>query len=120
MMSLPFNELSSARFDEIVTPGVLCAFDFDGTLAPIVAQPEKASLRSATYIGDDVTDEDLFRLRRPDLLSVRIGCDADSAAESYLHHHLDMFALFDELIRRLRDARAENWIHQSDKYGEGL
>jgi trehalose 6-phosphate phosphatase len=281
-MNLPFNELSSARLDEIVRPGLLCAFDFDGTLAPIVTQPEKASLplgilqrlvtlshytpvavitgrsvadirsrlgfepdfvvgnhglegipgqahngeqceqlcleweqrlaaslqdqsildpgirienkryslsvhyrlardrakaeqqlsalfsrltpnarvmagkcvfnllpedtadkgvalerlmeacgaRSAIYVGDDVTDEDVFRLRRPDLLSVRIGCDASSAAEFFLYHRLDIFALFDEVIRRLREARAENWVHasrsrmqefhQSEKYSEGL
>lgn len=282
-MSLPFYELSSARLDEIARPGLLCAFDFDGTLAPIVAQPEKAQLplpilqrlvtlahytpvavitgrsvadirsrlefepdfvvgnhglegvpgaehcagqceqqcvdweqrlaaalrdrsvfdpgirienkvyslsvhyrlardrvkaerqltalfarltpqarviagkcvfnllpqeaadkgvalerlieasgaRSAIYVGDDVTDEDIFRLRRPDLLSVRIGCSVDSAAEFFLYHRIDMFALFDEVIRRLREARAENWVHagslgrtrefhQSEKYSEGL
>jgi trehalose 6-phosphate phosphatase len=282
-MSLPFHELSSARLDEIVGPGLLCAFDFDGTLAPIVTQPEKAHLplgilqrlvtlahytpvavitgrsvadirsrlgfepdfvvgnhglegvpgqaycaghceqlcveweqrlaaslqdrtvfdpgirienkgyslsvhyrlardrskaerqliallarltpqarvitgkcvfnllpqealdkgvalerlmeasgaRSALYVGDDVTDEDIFRLRRPDLLSVRIGCSVDSAAEFFLYHRLDMFALFDEVIRRLREARAENWVHaeslgrtqeydQPEKYSEGL
>jgi trehalose 6-phosphate phosphatase len=282
-MSLPFHELSSGRLDEIVSSGLLCAFDFDGTLAPIVTQPEKAHLplgvlqrlvtlahytpvavitgrsvadirsrlgfepdyivgnhglegipgeahcagrceqlcveweqrlaaslrnramfdpgirienkgyslsvhyrlardrskaerelialfarltpearviggkcvfnllpeeavdkgvaleklmeasgaRSAIYVGDDVTDEDIFRLRRPDLLSVRVGYGVDSAAEFFLYHRLDMFAPLDEVIRRLREARAENWvraeflsrmpeIHQSEKYSEGL
>lgn len=262
-MPLPYSELSAARLDEIVKPGLLCAFDFDGTLAPIVAQPDKARLplgilqrlaalahhapiaiitgrsladirarldfepdfvvgnhgieglpgwepraehcrrlcmeweqkltaalqdrtifdpgirienkgyslsvhyrlarnpadaeirlsklfasrinsarivagkcvfnllpqdsadkgmaleklmdasgaRSAIYVGDDVTDEDIFRLRRPELLSVRVGCGVGSAAEFFLHHRLDIFQLLDDLIRRLRDAQAGNWMH---------
>ncbi|MEN3292144.1 MAG: trehalose 6-phosphate phosphatase [Burkholderiales bacterium] len=262
-MSLPFYESSSARLDEIVGPGLLCAFDFDGTLAPIVAQPEKAHLptgilqrlvtlaqytpvavitgrsvadirsrlgfqpdfvvgnhglegvpgaehsaelceqlcaqweqrlaaalqdrsvydpgirienkvyslsvhyrlardrakaerqlaalfarltadarvvggkcvfnllppeasdkgvalerlmqasgaRSAIYIGDDVTDEDIFRLPRPDLLSVRVGLGAGSAAEFFLYHRIDVTQVLDELIGRLRQVRAENWVN---------
>ena len=31
------------------------------------------------YVGDDVTDEDVFAMRRDDLFSVRVGCDATSA-----------------------------------------
>jgi trehalose 6-phosphate phosphatase len=277
-MSLPFYESSSARLDEIVRPGLLCAFDFDGTLAPIVAQPEKAYLpigilqrlvtlahytpvavitgrsvadirsrlgfqpdfivgnhglegvpgvehcaelceqlcaewerrlaaalqdpsvydpgirienkvysisvhyrlardrakaerqvaalfarlapdarviagkcvfnllpqeaadkgvalerlmhasgaRSAIYIGDDVTDEDIFRLRRPDLLSVRVGLGARSAAEFFLYHRIDVMQVLDELIGRLRVAGAENWVHaetpdvERDIHSEGL
>jgi len=59
--------------------------------------------RSAIYVGDDVTDEDVFRLRRPDLLSVRIERSADTAAEFYLHHRFDIVQLLDELLRRLRE-----------------
>ncbi|HJV51249.1 MAG TPA: trehalose-phosphatase, partial [Noviherbaspirillum sp.] len=40
---MSFFENGAQRFEEIVQPGVLCAFDFDGTLAPIVTVPEKAS-----------------------------------------------------------------------------
>lgn len=43
-MSLPFFENGTQRFEEVVRPGALCAFDFDGTLAPIVTMPEKATL----------------------------------------------------------------------------
>jgi trehalose 6-phosphate phosphatase len=56
---------------------------------------------SALYVGDDITDEHVFRLHRPDLLSVRIERASDSAAPFFLHHRLDMTALLDELIKRL-------------------
>lgn len=69
-----------------------------------------SSARTAIYVGDDVTDEEVFRLDRPDVLSVRIERTADTAAPFFLHHRLDLFHLLDELIKRLRDARAINWI----------
>lgn len=58
------------------------------------------------YVGDDVTDEEVFRLRRKDLLTVRVEQAANSAAEFHLHHQLEMTQLLDELIVRLGDARA--------------
>ncbi len=39
-----FSKEGLRRLDEIVKPGVLCAFDFDGTLSPIVTKPEQAFL----------------------------------------------------------------------------
>ncbi len=56
---------------------------------------------SAIYVGDDVTDEDVFRLHRPDLLSVRVEYFADSAAEYFIADHVDIAGLLDELIGRL-------------------
>jgi trehalose 6-phosphate phosphatase len=53
------------------------------------------------YVGDDVTDEDVFRLQRPDLLSIRIEPAAHSAAACYLPQWQDVIVLLDELIRRL-------------------
>lgn len=66
---------------------------------------------SVIYIGDDVTDEDVFQLRRPDVLTVRVGNAGNSAAEFYLSHRLDIEQLLDGLIGRLRQTNAHNWIH---------
>jgi trehalose 6-phosphate phosphatase len=56
------------------------------------------------YVGDDVTDEDVFRLQRPDLLSIRIEPAAHSAAGCFLPQWQDVIVLLDDLIRRLSRA----------------
>ena len=73
---------------------------------------------SAIYLGDDVTDEDVFRLQRHDLLSVRIEPAADSAAAFFLHDRIDVVRLLDELISRLRKLHSKNALHQgSPRHG---
>lgn len=57
---------------------------------------------AAIYIGDDVTDEAVFRLRRPGLLSVRVECTTGSAAEFCIPGHGDIGRLLDDLTSRLR------------------
>jgi len=66
--------------------------------------------RHAVYVGDDVTDEDVFRLGRPDILSVRIEYGAESAADYFLPQPGDILWLLDELTSRLRAAGARNWV----------
>jgi trehalose 6-phosphate phosphatase len=66
--------------------------------------------RNAIYVGDDVTDEDVFRLRRPDILTVRIERGVDSAADFFLPHADDILPLIEELTERLRKAGARNWM----------
>lgn len=67
----------------------------------------KAGARTAFYAGDDVTDEDVFRMRDPYILGVRVGPDRHSAAEFFVDHRLQLFAVLDHLIGRLRqEARA--------------
>lgn len=59
---------------------------------------------SAIYVGDDVTDEDVFRLQRSDLLTIRIGEHGESAAEFMLPDFADMLPLLEDLIARLAGA----------------
>lgn len=52
----------------------------------------------AIYVGDDVTDEDVFRLDRPDsVLGIRVGRSRSSAARFHLRAQADV----DRLIERL-------------------
>lgn len=64
----------------------------------------------ALYVGDDVTDEDVFRLQRRDLLSVRIEHAPYSAAQFFLPRPEDIVQLLTELTARLRAAGAVNWL----------
>lgn len=58
--------------------------------------------RHTLYAGDDVTDEDVFRLKREDVLSVRVEHADDSAADFYLEDWPQMAMLLDALLERFR------------------
>jgi trehalose 6-phosphate phosphatase len=55
---------------------------------------------SAIYVGDDITDEDVFRLHRKDVLSVRVEHELTSAAEFFIKDRIEISRLLEELIRR--------------------
>jgi len=57
---------------------------------------------SAIYIGDDFTDEDVFALKRKDLMSIRIGITSCSAAKFFIAYRAEVMQVLDDLIRRLR------------------
>ena len=52
---------------------------------------------AAIYVGDDITDEDVFRLRRADILSVRTDPDPASHADFYLASQAELPRLLDAL-----------------------
>jgi trehalose 6-phosphate phosphatase len=56
---------------------------------------------TALYVGDDVTDEDVFKLKRNDVLSVRIGESQQSAAKCFLSTQDDITRFLDFLIHKL-------------------
>jgi len=57
------------------------------------------------YVGDDVTDEDVFCLHQPDLLTVRVGRDDSSHARLYLRAPSEIPRLIDALIYELTAGR---------------
>ena len=86
--------------------GGKCVFNLVPSDAPdkgvaLAGLCEASGAGSAIYVGDDVTDEDVFGLRREDWLTVRIEHSGDSSAEFHLDHRLDMVQLLDVLIMRL-------------------
>lgn len=58
--------------------------------------------RRAVFVGDDVTDEDVFTLARgEDLLTIRVGASRTSSAQFFLKHQPEI----DALLRALLDLR---------------
>lgn len=57
----------------------------------------------ALYVGDDVTDEDVFAGAGPRLLTVRVGRSAASRARFYLRAQPDIDALLEALIELRRE-----------------
>ena len=49
------------------------------------------------YVGDDVTDEDVFRLKLPAVLSVGVDPGPGSAADLFLPDQSEMIRLLDEV-----------------------
>lgn len=60
----------------------------------------RARLDMAVYVGDDMTDEDVFELAFPGrLLGIRIGRSASSAADTYLRSQRDVDVLLAQLVK---------------------
>ena len=45
---------------------------------------DQAGMEHVLYVGDDDTDEDVFELDRPGLLTVRVGRKRSSSAQFYV------------------------------------
>jgi trehalose 6-phosphate phosphatase len=60
----------------------------------------------ALYVGDDASDEAVFRMRSPAVLSVRVERDRTSAANLYLRGQKDVARFVRELVRLLARANA--------------
>jgi trehalose 6-phosphate phosphatase len=52
----------------------------------------------ALFVGDDVTDEDVFRRKNPAVLTIRVEEDQDSAARYYLRGQEEMVELLHEIM----------------------
>lgn len=51
------------------------------------------------FVGDDATDEDVFRLKDDRILGIRVGCDAASLAGYCLPDQKDVAGLLHEIIQ---------------------
>ena len=61
----------------------------------------------ALYAGDDVTDEHVFELNRPDLFTIRVGASMGSAASYQIADHESIIPLMDLLIEYLPHQRKQ-------------
>jgi trehalose 6-phosphate phosphatase len=52
----------------------------------------------ALFVGDDATDEDVFRLRYERIFGVRVGASSSTAAEYYLNDQQEIGCLLREII----------------------
>jgi trehalose 6-phosphate phosphatase len=64
--------------------------------------------RSAFYVGDDETDEIVFRNASPDWLTVRVGRDKHSAARFFLHHQFEIMECLQFVLKCVRMSASLN------------
>ncbi len=69
---------------------------------------ELSRAEAGFFVGDDATDEDVFRLHQPDLVTVRVGRDDSSQAGLYLRAPSEIARLIDTLISVLANGRRES------------
>lgn len=63
----------------------------------VLEMAKKLGTRSVLYVGDDDTDEDVFSLPDPGIMTVRVGKKASSQARYYLERQSEI----NELLKRL-------------------
>lgn len=58
---------------------------------------------SVVYVGDDVTDEDVFRALASRAITVKVGYDRDSSASYWVRDEFEVVTLLEALIRARRE-----------------
>jgi trehalose 6-phosphate phosphatase len=79
----------------LLAPG---AFDKGDALRALMAQTQGGGV---LYVGDDDTDETVFKLHLPDVLTLRVEPAADSAAALYLRDQLEVLALMRHIAQAI-------------------
>ena len=94
-------------FAELSPPPRIIAGKFVWSLLPPGANDKGSAVEEliklaaaprTLYVGDDVTDEDVFDLQREDLMTIRVGHAAKSAANFFIPDRQTILALLDQLL----------------------
>jgi trehalose 6-phosphate phosphatase len=64
--------------------------------------------RRALFVGDDATDENVFRLRDDAIFGVRVEMSARSAAPYFIRERDEIGALLDEIIALVEKSNGED------------
>ena len=67
----------------------------------LAAAMERLGATRAVFFGDDVTDEEVFRLQRAEVFGVHIGRDTPTAAAYYLNRQSEMLGLLNSIVGML-------------------
>jgi trehalose 6-phosphate phosphatase len=67
----------------------------------LVAAMELFGLQRAIFIGDDVTDEEVFKLKNVDVFGIHIGRDDQTAAPYYLEQQSALPGLLNSMVGML-------------------
>jgi trehalose 6-phosphate phosphatase len=67
---------------------------------------QRLGCRRAVFVGDDVTDEAVFRLGLPAVFGIRVGRSPASAAPAYLRNQGEIARLIEELLALLQSLAA--------------
>lgn len=105
----PAPKIISGKFVEnIIPPG------FPNKGEALQQLLEITGCSTALYCGDDITDEDVFRLKDNRILSIYIGKKTTTAAEYYLKQQNCMAALLAVLLQHLAKLHKSGRIHTED------
>lgn len=64
----------------------------------LVAAMDRFGLERAIYFGDDVTDEEVFKLENVDVLGIHVGTDGQTAAPYYLNSQSELLGLLNSMV----------------------
>ena len=68
---------------------------------------ERLGCQRAIFVGDDVTDEDVFRLENDTVLGIRVGMDTGSSASLHIHEQHEIVLLLAEIIAAIETLPAK-------------
>lgn len=80
----------------------------------LMAALNKFGLKRAIYIGDDVIDEEVFKLKSVDLFGIHIGKDDRTVAPYYLNKQSDILELLNSMVGILEMSSQERASKNDD------